>query len=404
MVCTQMNFGRKGCMGLQATRPAGSPPPSPGRNSGGWSLWPALLAAAALSVLACGASAQEADGPLRYLKPWLEAPAVTPDASLAPQVPAAQPAEPAATGATGAGAEGAGEPETPPPDAGLAAPPVPTLPPPPPALRLAVLAGRDAGALLRAIAPLVDGLSDALGRRVEVVPMSTFAAIIDAQASERIDGGFYSATAYALAQARCACLQPLAAPAAEDGDVAYHAIVVVRRGSGLRSLADLKGKRVAAGPADSIAARRMQVAGLDGEAEGAAALGALIDAGSADDAVLQVASGAADAAFAWSSLAGDQALGYSRGTLTGLVGSGAVAMDALEILWRSPAITHGPVAVRRSLPDEEKQKIASYLMVLDEAAPAAYDALNPSYGGGYVEVGEAAYRGVEAMAAGETGE
>lgn len=110
-------------------------------------------------------------------------------------------------------------------------------------------------------------------------------------------------------------------------------------------------------------------------------------------------SGAADAAFAWSSLAGNAARGYSRGTLADLVAAGEVAMDEIAIVWRSPPIAHGPFAVLSNLPAADKEKTASYLSALYARNPVAYDVLNPFHAGGYAAVDARDYSGLSALTA-----
>lgn len=267
-------------------------------------------------------------------------------------------------------------------------------------LRFAVLAGRSVAATMAAVGPMAGELEAILGRPVEILPLTSYGAMVDAQAQRRIDGGFFSATAYAVADARCACLEPLAAPMASDGTLAYHAVIVARNGSGIASLADLAGKTVAIGAADSLGARRMQLAGLLSEGvDPSATLGAVLEVESPETAVSFVASGVADAAFAWSSLAGRAEVGYSRGTLTDLVASGQISMDQLSIVWRSPAIGHSPFAAMRTLAEENKAKIEAYLVGLSAANPAAYDMLDPFYGGGYAAVDPQDYSGLETLLA-----
>jgi phosphonate transport system substrate-binding protein len=253
---------------------------------------------------------------------------------------------------------------------------------------------------MNALGPVAVYLQEQLTRPVEFLPMASYDVMIDAQAQRRIDGGFYSAAAFALSDARCRCLEPLVAPRASDGTLAYHAVIVTRAASGISSVADLEGRTVAGGADDSIGARRMQLAGLMAEGvDPASFFGDVRDVGSAEEAVRLVAAGGADAAFAWTSLTGAAERGYSRGTLADLVAAGKIAMDALAIIWRSPAITHGPFAVARSMPDEEKAAVEAYLLALANSNPAAYDLLNPFYGGGYAAVDPQDYSGVKVLAA-----
>lgn len=266
-------------------------------------------------------------------------------------------------------------------------------------LRLGVLAGRDVMSTMAATEPLAEGLRQVLGRPVEILPMSSFGAMIDAQATQRIDGGFYSASAYAAAEAACSCLEPLVAPAAADGTAAYHSIVVARADSGIKAPRDLAGKVVALGRADSIGSRRMPLAGLMAEGIDPLLFRGVREVASSEEAVRLVAAGAADAAFAWSSLAGDAADGYSRGTLADLVRRGEISMADLAVIWRSPPVAHGPFAVLKGLPEADKRSIETYLLGLESTSPAAYDKLDPYYGGGFVAVEPGDYGGLAVLTA-----
>jgi phosphonate transport system substrate-binding protein len=265
-------------------------------------------------------------------------------------------------------------------------------------LRFGVLAGRSVVATMAAVGPIAKELEAVLDRPVEVLPFASYDAMIDAQVQRRIDGGFFSAAAFAMADVRCTCLDALAAPRASDGTLAYHAVIITRKGSGVASLADLAGKTVAVGAADSLAARRLQLAGFLAEGiDPAAAFGAVLEVDSPETAISLVASGVADAAFGWSSLAGAPETGYSRGNLTDLVASGQISMEQLSVVWRSPAIGHSPFAALRTLGAEEKTKIASFLFDLATTNPSAYDMLDPLYGGGFAAVDPQDYTALEAL-------
>ena len=95
---------------------------------------------------------------------------------------------------------------------------------------------------------------------------------------------------------------------------------------------------------------------------------------------------------------GDAAAGYSRGTLADLAARGEITPDEFVVVWQSPPIAHGPVAVTTSLPAAEKAAIRSYLLGLANSEPAAYDALDPYYGGGYVSIEPKDYAAVELLA------
>ena len=405
-----------------------------------------LLLAGLLALTASPAGAQESDNPLRFLKPWIErqlfgretepgtdaVPAAPAETNLQPAetAPATAPPattqtpEPAAPDPAAAAPETASQTQpapaetdelrgTAPPDAAIAeTPAAPSVAPAegtapaaavevkPEPLRFGVLAGRSVATTMAAVGPMAKELETLLGRPIEILPLISYDAMIDAQVQRRIDGGFFSAAAFAVADARCTCLEPLAAPKASDGTLAYHAVIVTRNGSGIGSLSDLAGKTVAIGAADSLGARRMQLAGLLSEGiDPAETFGAVLEVESPETAISLVASGSADAAFGWSTLSGAVETGYSRGNLTDLVAAGHISMDQLSVIWRSPPIGHSPFAVLRTLSDEEKAEIATYLVDLSTMNPAAYDMLDPFYGGGFVAVDPQDYSGLETLLA-----
>lgn len=261
--------------------------------------------------------------------------------------------------------------------------------------RVGIVPRGDVRTFLKALEPFRRGLAKVLGRPVEILPISSLSALVDAQVLKRIDAGFYSATAYVTAEALCNCLEPLVAPAATDGSTAYHALIVARADSGIDSLSDLEGKRVATGPADSVAARQVQLAGLRNEGyQPDSFFAGLTEAKSAVAAVRMALRGEVDAAFAWSSLKGKEKRGHSRGTLAFLVSRGELAMEDVVIVWRSRPIGHGPFAVLRSLPEKQRAALERYLVRLADARPVLYDRLDLFYGGGFRPVEPADYRAV----------
>ncbi|MYZ48680.1 phosphate/phosphite/phosphonate ABC transporter substrate-binding protein [Propylenella binzhouense] len=275
---------------------------------------------------------------------------------------------------------------------------------PAPALRIGVVPRGPAAKALAALQPVRQGLERAIGRPVEILPFASYSALVDAQAERRVEVAMLSAAAFADLQARCGCAEPVAAPAAEDGGIAYYGVLIVRSDAGKTRLEDLRGARLIAGPADSIGARRLQFAALAAEGiDPASFFGAIGTVASPVEALRQVLAGKADAALGWSSMEGEAAAGYSRGTLAMLAAADPAAPSGLSVIWRTPALAHGPVAALSTLPDRDKRALASYLVGLADADPAAYHALEPLYPGGYRMVGPADYRGAELLSGGARG-
>jgi phosphonate transport system substrate-binding protein len=143
----------------------------------------------------------------------------------------------------------------------------------------------------------------------------------------------------------------------------------------------------------------MQMAALAAEGfEAASFFGKVLELGSAEEAVRRLISGAADAAFGWSSLAGEAEEGYSRGTLRELVARGEITMEQVVVVWRSAPIGHSPVALLDTMPEPDREKIEAYLLALATSNPIAYDLLDPFYGGGYAAVDAEDYDGLGVLA------
>lgn len=91
---------------------------------------------------------------------------------------------------------------------------------------------------------LGDYLSKRLGISVTFTSLSRYGNIVDRFVSERMDGAFFGSFTYALARQRLG-IEPLARPVNMDGTSTYHGYIFVRKDSGIRTAADMRGKRFA---------------------------------------------------------------------------------------------------------------------------------------------------------------
>lgn len=91
-------------------------------------------------------------------------------------------------------------------------------------------------------------LGDYLGRKIKVpvrfMMLSRYGNILESFDAERLDGAFFGSFTGVLAIERLGVV-PLARPVNLDGSSTYHGHVFVRKDSGLRKAADLRGKRMA---------------------------------------------------------------------------------------------------------------------------------------------------------------
>jgi phosphonate transport system substrate-binding protein len=252
------------------------------------------------------------------------------------------------------------------------------------ALRVGFLAIDGAAYDLRKLEPFRAYLQAAIGMPVELVPAGNYSALIDAEATDRVQYAIHSATSYATAEARCNCIEPLAVPTAFDGAKGFHAIILARADSDIHAVADARGKTLAVTADDSIAGRLIPLKYLAGDGIDASKdLASVLAAPDPAQAIAALQAGSVDLSVGWSSLTGDAATGYDFGVLTNLVQAGTLSMDSVRIIWQSPLIPFGPHAVRIDVPDDLKMRLVNALTAMAMTAPAALDAVDrASIGGG----------------------
>ncbi|MCW5717594.1 MAG: phosphate/phosphite/phosphonate ABC transporter substrate-binding protein [Bauldia sp.] len=251
-----------------------------------------------------------------------------------------------------------------------------------PTLRVGILAGENQAYTLARVEPFRLYLEARLGIDVEIVPGYDYPALIAAQTNAGVHATFLSATAYATARAACNCVEPVVIPTTREGDTGFYAIMVAPAGGPVRDLDDLAGRRLAVSTTDSVAGRLLPLR-LFADAGMGQDRFDLVQRDAPAAAVAALAAGEADAALAWSSMTGSAATGYRAGVLAQMVAAGTLVMADIAVVWRSPEIPNPPLVVQSALPEDLKTALRNAMVELRTADPAALDAIDGAYGGGY---------------------
>jgi len=178
----------------------------------------------------------------------------------------------------------------------------------PDVLEVQLIPSRDASVLDAQRKPLQDLLEAELDMDVNVTIATDYNALIEGMASEQIHVGLLATTAYVLAAdegAAEAILKSLRYDVDDDGNKlkdkalvsGYASQLIVHKDSGITSVADLKGKKIAISSFTSTSgfvwpANLLADSGLNPETDVE-----WLNAGGHDNAVLAVFNGEADAAF-----------------------------------------------------------------------------------------------------------
>ena len=248
--------------------------------------------------------------------------------------------------------------------------------------RIGVVAEPGGGNTVPGLARLTEAYANALGMKVEFVVARDYAALIEAQASGRVQYAVYSALAYATASERCGCVEPLVAPVDADGAVGIRSILVTRDGR-LPDLAAMASHRIAIAPAGNVGGALLPLAALSAEGVKIAQDSPfLVRAASATAAETMLSGGEADGLFGWEPAGADGQSAHSDGTVARLEAAG-IPGASLRVLWTSGLLRYGPHAVRSDLDPEAKRRLTVFLTNLKSQTPDVYDLLESTHPGGF---------------------
>ena len=257
--------------------------------------------------------------------------------------------------------------------------------------RIGIVAEPGGGNTIPGLSRLTDAYADALGMKVEFVVARDYAALIEAQASGRVQYAVYSALAYATALERCGCVEPLVAPVDGDGADRHPTrpgapdgrSVLVTRDGRLPDLAAMASHRIAIAPADNVGGALLPLAALSAEGVKIAQDSPfLARAASATAAETMLSGGEADGLFGWEPADADGQPARSRGTVARLEAAG-IPEASLRLLWTSGLLRYGPHAVRSDLDPEAKRRLMVFLTNLRSQTPDVYDLLERAHSGGF---------------------
>ncbi|WP_270274016.1 phosphate/phosphite/phosphonate ABC transporter substrate-binding protein [Enterococcus casseliflavus] len=203
--------------------------------------------------------------------------------------------------------------------------------------------------------PLEQLLSDELGIPVTVSVSTDYNTIVEAMASKQVDVGFLPPNAYVLANEQSNVKVLLQAqrygikqPGGESTDElvdSYRSMIVVKSGSDIKELEDLKGKTIATQDVTSSAGyvwpvAEMKKAGIDINTDVTT-----VQVKGHDQAVLSVLNGDVDAAFVFEDARNTVKNDYPK------------IMDEVEPMYFTEPIPNDTISVRSDMSEEWDKKI-----------------------------------------------
>jgi phosphonate transport system substrate-binding protein len=249
------------------------------------------------------------------------------------------------------------------------------------AFRIGIVADGDIADFVANLEPFRLAVEETLNVPVEIFPARDYPALISAVTGNRIEYAIFSATAYAAAWNLCECTEPLVIPRSGDGSTGYNQNIIAHIG-GPSTLQDMLGKSLAIIGRDQIGGAMLALFELEQAGISADENGLKVRRfPSGEQAAQAFIGGTVDTLLGWQP-AGTQASEF-RGTFAYLAQLG-FERGKLHTVWQSSLIPYRVHAIKRSLAHEAKQLMRTSMLELFDADPAAYDSLEPIFGGGYV--------------------
>ncbi|WP_419914214.1 phosphonate ABC transporter substrate-binding protein [Hoeflea sp.] len=262
--------------------------------------------------------------------------------------------------------------------------------------RIGILGGENEADRLRNFQCMVEQLPAAIGvEKVSLFLAADYDGVVQGLLGGTLDYAELGASGYAkvyLADPKA--VEPILTTIQTDGSTGYYAVMVARKDSGIKTLDDMKGKKLGFADPDSTSGFLVPSVSLPND------VGTSIDeyfgetgfGGGHENLVLEVVKGNFDAGTTWSSGVGKFEDGYTSGNLRKMVDKGILDMGDLVQVWQSPQIPNGPIVVRSSMDSGMKDKFKAFMLALPEKDPACFSAIQGGDYKGFTEVDENFYK------------
>lgn len=222
-------------------------------------------------------------------------------------------------------------------------------------LTVGLIPSEDSRAMIANSQKMMDMLSSALGMAVKPFVAADYNGVIEALRSKRLDVAYLGPFSYVLG-ASIADIEAFAvAETRKAGRSYYHSQIIAHKDSGIRTVADLKGKTFAFVDPTSTSGHLFPKAGLlkagfnpDKD------FGRVIFSGSHDSSAIAVQNKKIEAAA------------IADRILDAAIAKGLAKREDLVEVWKSEPIPESPTVWRRDLPNDLKQRVqAAFLQVKD---------------------------------------
>jgi phosphonate transport system substrate-binding protein len=235
---------------------------------------------------------------------------------------------------------------------------------------------------VRKFTPLASYLEKRLGMKVEFIPVSDYPAAVEALVNKKVDLVWFGGFTYVQAQIRSGGKIIPIAQRVED--TKFQSVFIAKTDSGIKSLADMKGKQVSFGSQSSTSGHLMPrsnllAAGINPEKD----FRRIAYSGAHDATIASVVSGKVDAA----------ALDIT--VWRKFVAENKVDTKAVDLFFTTPPYFNYNWSVNADMPPELREKVKQALLDIDPATPEGKEILQLNRATRYIPTSPENYKGLE---------
>ena len=238
---------------------------------------------------------------------------------------------------------------------------------------------------IRKFTPLASYLEKALNVKVEFTPVSDYPAAVEALVNKKVDLVWFGGFTHVQANLRSGGkIVPLAQ---REEDTKFQSVFIAKTDSGIKTLADMKGKQISFGSQSSTSGHLMPrsfllEAKIDPEKD----FKRIAYSGAHDATIASVVSGKVDAA----------ALDIT--VWRKFVTENKVDTKAVDVFYTTPGYFNYNWSVHADMPADMQAKVKAALLALDPAKPDQAEILRLNRATRYIATQPSNYKGLEAAA------
>ena len=237
----------------------------------------------------------------------------------------------------------------------------------------------------RKFGPIVKYLESKLGQKVEFIPVSDYPAAVEALVNKQVDMVWFGGFTFVQASVRSGGkIVPIAQ---REEDTKFQSVFITKPGSGIKTLADLKGKQVSFGSQSSTSGHLMPRSFLlDAKIDPDKDFKRVAYSGAHDATIASVVSGKVDAA----------ALDIT--VWNKFVKEGKVSDKDAVVFFSTPGYFNYNWSVHADMPAAQRERVKKALLDIDPKTPEGKEILDLNRATKYIATVPENYRGIEAAA------